>query len=68
MSLLSVFVSSQYDGGNINKEQWLRFLPKPKKAKVNIMRRRLSQDLNIQHLDPTTHIPRFDMYTDSYLG
>ena len=32
-----VFVFSQYDGGNIDKEQWLRFLPKPNEAKLNIM-------------------------------
>ena len=32
-----VFVWSQYDGGNIDKEQWLRFPPKPNEAKLNIM-------------------------------
>ena len=32
-----VFVWSQYDGGNIYKEQWLRFPPKPNKSKLNIM-------------------------------
>ena len=42
----------QNDGGNIDKEQWLRFPPKPNEAKLNIMRRRLSLDPNIQHLDP----------------
>ena len=50
-----VFVWSQYDGGNINKEQWLRFPPKPNEAKLNTMRRRLSLDPNIQHLDPIIH-------------
>ena len=32
-----VFIWSQYDGGNIDKEQWLRFPPKPNEAKLNIM-------------------------------
>ena len=32
-----VFVWSQYNGGNIDKEQWLRFPPKPNEAKLNIM-------------------------------
>ena len=27
-----VFVWSQYDGGNIDKDQWLRFPPKPNEA------------------------------------
>ena len=31
-----VFVWSQYDGGNIDKEQCLRFLPKPNEAKLII--------------------------------
>ena len=47
-----VFVWSQYDGGNIDKEQWLRFPPKPNEAKLNIMEKRLILDPNIQHLDP----------------
>ena len=37
-----------YDGGNIDKEQWLRFPTKPNEAKLNIMRRRLILD----NLDP----------------
>ena len=39
-----VFVWSQYDGGNIDKEQCLRFLPKPNEAKLNI----IGGDLAIQ--------------------
>ena len=41
VSLLSdiVFVWSQYDGGNIGKEHWLRFPPKPNEAKLIILRR-----------------------------
>ena len=39
--LYIVFIWSQYDGGNIDKEQWLRFPPKTNEAKLNIMRRRL---------------------------
>ena len=37
LCLYIVFVWSQYDGGNIDKEQWLRFPPKPNEAKLNIM-------------------------------
>ena len=44
-----------YDGGNIDKEQWLKFPPKPNEAKLNIMRRRLNLDPYIQHLDPIIH-------------
>ena len=29
--------------------------PKPNEAKLNIIRRRLSMDPNIQHLDPIIH-------------
>ena len=32
-----VFVWSQYDGENIDKEQWLSFLPKHSEAKLNIV-------------------------------
>ena len=32
-----VFVWSRYDGGNIDKEQWPRFPPKPKDAKLIFM-------------------------------
>ena len=31
-TLCIVYVWSQYDGGNINKEQWLRFPPKRNEA------------------------------------
>ena len=49
-----VFIWSQYDGGNIDKEQWLKFPPKPNEAKLNYGRR-LILDPNIQHLDPIIH-------------
>ena len=32
-----VFVWSQYDGGIIDKNNWLGFPPKPKEAKLNMM-------------------------------
>ena len=48
VSVNIVFVWSKYDGGNIDKEQWLRFLAKPNEAELIIMRRRLSLDPYIQ--------------------
>ena len=59
--LFIVFVWSQYDGGNIDKEQRLRLPQKPNEAKLNIakmniMRSRLSLDPNNQHLDLIIHI------------
>ena len=35
------------DGGNIDKEQWQRFPPKPNEPKLKIMRRRLYNTCNV---------------------
>ena len=39
----------QYDGGNVDKDQWLRFPPKLNEAMLNIIWRRISLDPNIQY-------------------
>ena len=54
ISMYCIYLVSN-DGGNINREQWLRLHPKPIEAKLNIVRRKLSLDPNIQRLDPIIH-------------
>ena len=54
-SINIVFVWSQYDGGNIDKEQLAKVLCKTLEAKLKIVGRRLHLDPTIKYLDPTIH-------------